>query len=228
MAHRIDLNAIPATDRQQLVDLMLDYLTDEVIAQHMNIVHSGVDFFTGHRVYLGAMETWLAANGAAQFVPLPEWVPSNPIPAEFDVVKAPRPALQNLNPNMPPPPQFAFPSVCSTLTLQELSDAVNPWHGSVHVTIGGAMGNLMDAPAAPIFWCWHAYLDDIYFDWESCRNAGQGDHEEPDKGEAGYEQRKREYEERSRYWSEQHVDEHTTFEDLAKDYDRMRQLTYAH
>jgi hypothetical protein len=228
MAHRIDLNAIPAADRQGLVDLMLTYLTDDVIDDHMSIIHSGVDFFTGHRAYLGAMETWLAANGGAQFVPLPEWTPANPIPPEFNVVKAPRPALQNLNPNMPPAPGFAFPGVCSTLTLQELSDAVNPWHGGVHVTIGGAMGNLMDAPAAPIFWCWHAYLDDIYFDWESCANAGQDGHEHPEKGYDEYENRKREYEERSRYWEEQHVDKHTTFEDLAKEYESAKALTYAH
>jgi hypothetical protein len=223
VAHRIDLNSIPAGDRQKLVDLMLQYLTDEVVDDHMSIVHSGVDFFAGHRVYLGAMEAWLAANGGPEFVPLPEWSPANEIPPEFDVVKprddgTARDALQDLTPNDPPSPSFAFPAVCSTGTVEELSNAVNPWHGGVHVTVGGAMGNLMNAPAAPIFWCWHAYLDDIYFDWESCANAGQNGHEHPDKGTGGYEQRKREYNDRRQYWEQQHVDEHTSFRDLVAQY----------
>jgi protease II len=30
------------------------------------------------------------------------------------------------------------------------------------------MSSISYAPAAVIFWCWHAYLDDLYWDWQAC------------------------------------------------------------
>src|SRR5262245_7466602 len=106
MGHRSDLNALPASERQALVNLILQYLNDQVIADHLNIVHSGEQLFIGHRAYIGGLETWLGQQGASRFVPLPAWDPANPIPAEFNAVKptdagVPRPALRNLNPTRP-------------------------------------------------------------------------------------------------------------------------------
>lgn len=173
MGHREDLNTLPASDRQALVDLMLTYLTDDIVDDHMAIVHSGVQIFTGHRAYIGAMETWLQANGGAAFLPLPYWNPANPIPAEFNVVKATdggmaRPPLVDLTPNMAKPAQFEWPAVCSYDDADDLGNAINGWHGGVHCTIGGTMCNIMQASAAPIFWCWHAFVDHIYWDWQRC------------------------------------------------------------
>ncbi len=98
---------------------MMQYLTDAVVANHLNINHSGLDIFTGHRAYIAGMEAFLSANGGGQFVPLPMWDPATPIPPEFNVVKAedggnPRPPLQNLNPNRSLPAQYGFPAVCSS------------------------------------------------------------------------------------------------------------------
>ncbi len=45
----------------------------------------------------------------------------------------------------------------------------NGWHGSVHVAIGGTMQDAMIASAAPIFWCWHGYVDHVYWDWQRCQ-----------------------------------------------------------
>lgn len=162
-----------AGDRQTLVNLMLTYLTDDIVDDHMAIIHSGVEIFTGHRAYIGAMESWLSANGGAAFVPLPFWNSTNPIPAEFNVVKAaddgtPRAALVNLNPNIDKPAQFEWPAVCSYDDPAALGNAINGWHGGVHCTIGGTMCNIMLASAAPIFWCWHAFVDHVYWDWQRC------------------------------------------------------------
>lgn len=89
---------------------MLQYIDDAVVVDHMNIIHFGLQLFTGHRAYIAGMETFLLANGGSAFVPLPLWNPSSPIPSEFNVVKTqddgtPRPPLVNLNPNMPLPPE---------------------------------------------------------------------------------------------------------------------------
>ncbi len=174
MAHRADLNSLSPVDRQTLVNLMLNYLTDAVVAQHASIVHSGLSLFTGHRAYIAGMETFLSANGGGAFVPLPQWNPINPIPPEFNVVKpeddsTPRPALINLNPNMATPKEFEMPQVCDFESGDDLGNAINGWHGGVHVTIGGTMGFLSIASAAPIFWCWHAFVDHVYWNWQSCQ-----------------------------------------------------------
>ncbi|MGI8893347.1 MAG: tyrosinase family protein [Bacteroidia bacterium] len=39
------------------------------------------------------------------------------------------------------------------------------YHNSVHNLMGGVMLNFR-SPAAPIFWLWHAYVDDIWKKWE--------------------------------------------------------------
>ncbi len=171
MAHRADLNTLSPAQRTQLVNLMLNYLTDPVVAAHTSIIHSGVEIFTGHRAYVAGMEAYLSANGGAAFDPLPVWNSANPIPPEFNVVKNPgpsRPPLVNLNPNIPKPPQFEYPAVCSYEDPADLGNDINGWHGSVHCAIGGTMCSLPQASAAPIFWCWHAFVDHIYWDWQRC------------------------------------------------------------
>jgi hypothetical protein len=171
MAHRADLNSLTAAQRTQLVNLMLNYLTDAVVADHVNIIHSGVELFTGHRAYILGMENYLTANGGGAFVPLPFWNSASPIPAEFNVVKnqgPARPPLVNLNPNVPKPPQFEYPALCDYDDPAQLGNDINGWHGSVHCAIGGTMCSLPVASAAPIFWCWHSFVDHIYWDWQRC------------------------------------------------------------
>jgi hypothetical protein len=171
MGHRSDLNALSAPQRTQLVGLMLDYLTDAVVADHVSIVHSGEEIFTGHRNYILGMESHLMANGGAGFVPLPSWNSANPIPTEFNVVKNPgpaRPPLVNLHPNIPKPAPFETSAVCEYDDPAQLGNDINGWHGSVHCAIGGTMCMLPVASAAPIFWCWHAFVDEIYWDWQRC------------------------------------------------------------
>jgi hypothetical protein len=42
------------------------------------------------------------------------------------------------------------------------------WHSDLHFGVGGAMKDLHTSPAALIFWPWHAYVDNVYWDWEHC------------------------------------------------------------
>lgn len=173
MGRRMNLNSLPAVERSVLVNLILDYLTDAVVSAHNTITHNDIHIFTGHRAYIEGLEAFLSSRGASRFVPLPKWNPANPIPNEFNVVRpqdngTARAPLQNLNPNRPMPSQFAFPAVCSFTNGDDLGNAVNPWHGGVHGAVGGTFGSFPIASAAPIFWCWHAFVDDIYHDWQQC------------------------------------------------------------
>jgi hypothetical protein len=178
MGQRVDIYSFTPSERQALVNLILQYLTDAVVAAHVTIIHNDVHIFTGHRTYIEELEAFLASQGAQRFVPLPKWDPATPIPSEFNVVKpqddgTPRPPLRNLNPNLPMPPQFAAPAVCAIADGNALGNAVNrPWHGDVHIAVGGTMSLFSIASAAPIFWCWHAFVDEIYYDWQRCGERG--------------------------------------------------------
>ena len=172
MAHRQNLNALPAGERQALANLILQYLNDAIVATHTTITHSGEHIFTGHRQYIEQLEAFLTAQGGGRFVPLPAWNSATPIPPEFNVVKpqdngAARPALVNLNPNLPVPSEYAPPAVCNFASATDLGNDVSGWHGSVHITIGGTMSQFSIASAAPIFWCWHAFVDEIYWNYQN-------------------------------------------------------------
>lgn len=45
-------------------------------------------------------------------------------------------------------------------------------HDRVHVAIGGSMRSATVASGAAIFWLWHAFVDDIYYDYQcECQNS---------------------------------------------------------
>ena len=52
MGHRQNLNTLPAAERQALVELILQYLNDAIVAAHTTITHSGEHILTGHRQYI--------------------------------------------------------------------------------------------------------------------------------------------------------------------------------
>ena len=173
MPRRTDLNSLTPADRTVLVNLILRYINDAVLASHFpGITHTGGALFTGHRIFLEGMEAYLASHGGGRFVPLPKWNPATRIPDEFfPVVKprddgTPRPPLTNQTPNLPLPARFASPAVCSYANADQLGNDINGWHGSVHGAVGGTMTDISNSPAAPIFWPWHAFIDDVYYDWQ--------------------------------------------------------------
>ncbi len=187
MGHRPDLNSLSAGSRATLRGLMLTYINDAVVWAHNPdnpnaiVHHMGEHAFITHRNYIGDLEQWLAIHGGSEFTPLPSWNPANPIPPEFNVVKpqdngTARPPLVNLTPNLGKPAGLVPPALCGIADADALWDNnVDGWHGAVHVTIGGTMGDIHIAPAAPIFFCWHGYVDEIYEDWLRCRWSGWED-----------------------------------------------------
>jgi hypothetical protein len=168
---------LTCAERQQLVNLMLNFINDRIVDDHIQIVHSGAQLFEGHRSCLGKMETWLTQNGGGQFATILKWDPATQIPKEFNVMKPKDngeqyPPLQNLNPNKPLIQAFQKPTLCSFSNAANLGNAINGWHLDIHMTVGGAMGNAMISPAASIFWCLHGFLDDVYSDFLSCQTPG--------------------------------------------------------
>jgi Protein of unknown function (DUF3892)/Common central domain of tyrosinase len=169
------LNQLNPVDRTTLFDAISRFLTDTVVADHAGITHSGAHLILGHRTYIERAERFLRDNGLGRFTPLPKWDPAEEIPPEFRAVRpydngsmGDRTPLQNFNPQKPLPPEFLRPDICNVATLDQLGNNLNRWHAEVHNAIGGTMDEFRIASAAPIFWCWHAFVDDVAFDWETC------------------------------------------------------------
>jgi Common central domain of tyrosinase len=184
MARRDSLLNLSPADRQQLAQLLFQYINDQVLFVHSSghdWHHPGSPrFFLGHREYLGSFESFLLRSGNARFVPLPAWDPATTIPQEFSTVKPSdtgisRPALTGLSPGLPKPAGLQAGNVCGISSIEDLSTSTQPWHNQVHGLVGGTMANPNISPAALIFWPWHAYIDDIYDDWLSCSMDAAGD-----------------------------------------------------
>ncbi|WP_340201942.1 tyrosinase family protein [Ascidiimonas sp. W6] len=128
---------------------------------------------------------------------LPFWSPTTTIPSAFsgtDAVLSGFDPIENTNPNSSGNYNFNrffdlnfcnnYPNdgqaatYCATQTARQTDDAIRPIdkfaadleceHNSVHDTIGGVMGDSLHSPAAAIFWIWHAFVDELYWDYEVC------------------------------------------------------------
>ncbi|MFA7446606.1 MAG: tyrosinase family protein [Flavobacteriaceae bacterium] len=62
-----------------------------------------------------------------------------------------------------------MPGMPANSTITSILES--PWHNFVHNNIGGIMMT-GKSPAAVIFWIWHAYVDDVWKEWDcNCNNA---------------------------------------------------------
>ncbi len=169
--HRPNLNDLPPNERTLLASLIQQYTTPDIIDMHWNAVLSGVHndpagFLSFHRNYIGGLEAFLLEQGYPQLVPLPAWNPAEPIPEEFNIPNTGPERLRNLNPNVSFSPKFDQENLINYATVEELGEALMIRHNLVHARIGGVMNNLRRVPVAPIFWVFHSFIDDIWWDWQ--------------------------------------------------------------
>lgn len=159
-------------------------------------IHDDFNFLPFHRAYMEGMEDFFILNGHPEFVPLPSWDPNTPTPTEFRLVDAdcmstdcninvsggpsnycktptdwdPKINRNNYselndlcehqyNPPSPPPVPYNDDE-------DELSrNLETPYHNDVHIDMAENMFSYA-SPSSPIFWNWHAYLDDMWKEWE--------------------------------------------------------------
>ena len=86
-------SSFTSQDREDLANLIIEFVTPEIIQMHCDYVnqtngeqtniHSDFDFLPFHRLYVERLEDWLLEHGHPEFVPLPYWDPSTPAPQEF-------------------------------------------------------------------------------------------------------------------------------------------------
>ncbi len=183
------LKDLSAADQKLLASLILEYTTannNAIVKVHENTMMDpslhGVHqapytlLFSWHRTYLAGLETFLTSKGEGKFVPLPKWIPSDPIPLAFGENKAGKKIIKNFNPNQDWT-QFYQSKLSvfkeeiragdkdTTANNLILADTLVVPHNNTHNIIGGTMST-MGSPAVPIFWCYHAFIDDIAWDYE--------------------------------------------------------------
>ncbi|MEY4937120.1 MAG: hypothetical protein RIS64_3479 [Bacteroidota bacterium] len=60
------------------------------------------------------------------------------------------------------PSQFPLP----TTNVDAFARDLECEHNKIHVCIGGTMTNVRASPGAAIFWLWHSFVDDLYYDYQ--------------------------------------------------------------
>ncbi|MCC6322798.1 MAG: tyrosinase family protein [Phycisphaerales bacterium] len=189
---RPDIYSFTAAQRADLFTQMSNYITKTAIEGHLcppADKHGSSRFVVWHRDYIKGMEDYLISQNRPQFVPLPKWVPSTAIPAEFLVGGGVDPNCAavaacggnpaNCDPLVDSTPNVALPASLSTNLCSQTpftsfrATLENSYHNGVHGAIGGVMG-WYESPGAPIFWLWHAHVDDIWFDWQCVCGLDEG------------------------------------------------------
>lgn len=168
MAKRKSVNTLTAAKLAQLRTLLDQFISkpaDNPVTEHKNagmdmslMIHDG-GFLAWHQHFLAELETWLVNNGGSQFVPLPYWDPSKPIPAQLD--------KGNNNVNMPLPKNLRPAALKKINSYNVIDHRMVPYHGAVHDALGGQMPNPDTSPSDPIFWPFHAFLLSVYERWRS-------------------------------------------------------------
>jgi hypothetical protein len=202
------LKDLSAADQKLLASLILEYTTADknaVVKVHENTmmdpklhaVHQApyVLLFSWHRTYIEGLESFLTSKGQGRFVPLPKWIPSDPIPTVFGENTKGKKIIKDFTPTVD---WSMFIHSKLSVFKEEiragdkdttpnnliLADTLVVPHNNTHNMIGGTMST-MGSPAVPIFWCYHAFIDDIAWDYEhlpASKNMKLEEGAAPEKG----------------------------------------------
>jgi len=185
LGQRSNIDNFTASERAELRDLMMEYITDDIVQEHMGAMQTAhnyqTEFLRWHRNYIADMEVWLENNGGSRYVPLPMWDPeTNSIPAEFSGADAGLPS-GNFTPSGYDFSRFLDnSSLCnytagstthcgrtrsSPAPIDAFAHDLECEHNAVHSDIGGNMGTA-SSPGSAIFWLYHAYIDYLYFKYD--------------------------------------------------------------
>ena len=185
LAKLIDQYANNNPDSKGVKNWVVKEHENTMVDPKLHNVHEAnyAQLFTWHHAYLGALEAWLTAQGHPEFVPLPKWLPSTPVPTPFASYgyskKNPngKKGVQSMTDTVDWTPFVhsklgVFTEDATTGATDKTADAqilanvlVVP-HNDTHNQLGGVMST-MSSPTVPVFWLYHAFIDDIDTDWKS-------------------------------------------------------------
>lgn len=158
MKQRKNLFELSSSDRQQLYKLQVAFLANGINSQYPPISLSRSEFLLENRRYVQEMEAYLKRNGGEQFLPLPVWVPSMPIPSEFQAMDG---KSVSEGAFMLVPEFFSKSNVHQYLSAADLGHALNSWVVKVLLTLGENI-SYDQISTMPIFWNLSAYIDSVF------------------------------------------------------------------
>jgi hypothetical protein len=97
------------------------------------------------------------------------WNPGNPLPQNLKL-----PTVSGSNNDIC---DHTFKPLAPTVDISANADGLSrrietPWHNNVHNSMGGLF-SIFRAPATPVFFLWHAYVDDVWKKWDcNCTQSG--------------------------------------------------------
>ena len=190
---RVNVSTLTPAQRSTLASAMLGYIDQAIIEEHScntefgnangvaGSIHGPEMFLNWHRQYLAEMEEAIQPTLASMGLTLlPRWNPANGIAliSAFNTVdpdcSSSCGTLTCAAPSgFPNGYSTSFPSIFNPpigcfnwSTFENFSEFLRTgYHGIGHLAPGGVMGNFK-SPACPIFWLWHAMIDDIYWDFQ--------------------------------------------------------------
>jgi hypothetical protein len=198
-------------DRALLADLIVDFLTSrenpsyqegdddyliyELVAVNDNFgsqatqttnswLEPNQSFFDFHGDFIQILEQWLLDQGFPQFVPLPYWDPSGPIPIEFLTSMIPEFAADaNMQLTQIEAGDWDMldvdENVCAmfagdyVVSINEFAtELLNGADGlnNIKNEIGGALGDFTTAAGTGIYWLLQAHINDLYTCYEKFCN----------------------------------------------------------
>jgi hypothetical protein len=152
-----------------------------------NDLNYGSKFLRMHRHMLEEFDAWRRSNGFKKVV---AWNPARRIPSNIQHT-----GRQNNNPRLPLESWFTKRGGRRSEPATEnrklgdfdnenqLGAVITWWYNAVHGSIGGDMSFASRAPADPVFWRFHKFLDDVYAIWERITDKDQSEDKEEEEPE---------------------------------------------
>jgi len=162
---RRSINSLSTLERNQFKNAMFSILTDSKVAQ---FPAGGRTILSNAKAYLRAIDIVL---GVQLGYGVPRWFPGDPIPPELMYVRphdngTQRSPLVNSDPRLIPSVDLTYP-LLSRFTPDALEAAIEDWDSRVRAAVGGSLSDPQQAAAAPIFWCWYAWLAQMFSDYNA-------------------------------------------------------------
>jgi hypothetical protein len=188
MVNRIDITSLEESEQQKWVDLISSNISEDMIKEHVRRfrdIHDPPLFYEWHLQKMQEMEQRIGQQlpvydgfkkiprvfmtynkSVIQNIPVSD-DPSKGIPLE----ERTNPTNPNRTRAPPEPTEWRLPAVCNA-HLDEDSDTVGMdirgFHADFHDFRGGILVG-SGSPSAPIFYCFHVFITDMYQDWKSCK-----------------------------------------------------------
>lgn len=150
------------------------------MARHQMTAHSFPFFLPWHREYLHIFENRLRQEDDTVTIPYWDWTRNRTMPTPLSLASE-WGVSRDLTPNDPLPGSlgFAVSTVMRQQTFLNFHSLMGGPHGTVHVVVGGAMGDIQNSPQDVLFWLHHGFIDKLWHDWQTSAQGSNPDVPDP-------------------------------------------------